>query len=496
MRTYALVFCFVVTLISPAFGQLDPIKPPPLPDFKTPVDYTAWYFEEFAPKSESSALPIYEPLLFGPEAKSLKLDAKAAARDQAFEIMGNPQEWRTTEKPELAAWIQTVEKKYKQPFMDASKKKDMPVRRINNLKFLYDRPIARFVNGRAIGQMMFARAWRADGNIFKTEYLIDAAQSNLAFADHLGRLPSLEEQFFSSGHRITTYTQVLTALRSFMHRIHVWDEIIAAFDQFDSVPVTKIYARSLYFAEAAALQQLQHFCMDGNSAAKPAINPETVKRFYETPDRKLKGVSPACSSLASADPMVLAKAIHEYYEQMRQLLGKPFVINLKDEIARIEKNHWEGIDGMECLVPRIGFAVQTFFRTEALRRGSRLFLEKSMHYKRTGLWPRQLDELKNPAVAFCRIDPYTGKDFLLRPAGDVEVVYSVGVDGVDDKANTKTDVIVWANVYTEKQGVVPEDVKRNIENANKKKAEEEAKGDKSEHSDESKPTAPATKEAP
>ncbi len=475
MRTYALTICFVMTLGHSAFGQLDPIKPPPLPDFKTPVDYTAWYFNEFAPKTDDNALPLYEPFLFGSQAKSLKLAPKGDALKQMLDVLNNPQEWRVNEKPSLAGWVKQLEEKYKTPFMEAATKKHMTVRRTEAFQFLCDRPISRFVNGRAIGQMMFARGWRIDGNVIKTEYLIDAAQSNLAFADHISRLPSLEEQFFASGHRNAVYTQILTALRSFMHRNHVWDEIVAAFDKFDSIPVTQLFARSLYFAEASALQQLQHFCMDGNTAAdgsKPTINQQTVDQFYGAMSRKHTKIRPACKSLASADPVVLANAIHDYYEQMRQLLVKHYVIDLKGEIAKIEKKHWEGIDGMECLVPQIGFAVQTSFRTETLRRGARLFLEKAMEYKRTGIWPRSAKFLDNPKLAYYRIDPYTGKDFLFRPNRDAEAVYSVGVDGVDDKTDAKKDVVIWAIVYTENHPSISDEGKENIINAGKKDSKE------------------------
>ena len=492
MRIYSIVSCLAVILVNPTFGQLDPITPPPIPDFKTPVNYTEWYFSQFAPKTDSDAMSLYEPLLFGPDSRSLKLDAKGEARTQLFEILGNPQDWKTADKPQLADWVRRHEKKYKQIFLDAATKKTMTVRRLKNLKFLCDRPVSRFVNGRAIGQMMFARGWRIDGQFVMTEYLIDAAQSNLAFADHLSRMPSLDEQFFASGHRNVVYTQILTALRSFMHRIHVWDEIVAAFDQFDSVPVTQLFARSLYFAEASALQQLQHFCMDGTTAtpngSTPKINQETVNRFYSATSRKHMKVKPACKKLATVDPVVLAKAIHDYYEQMRQLLAKPFAIDLKGQIAGIEKKYWEGIDGMECLVPQIGFAVQTSFRTETLRRGSRLFLEKSMHYKRTGVWPRTIDVLKSPVIALCRIDPYSGKDFLFRPGGDAEVVYSVGVDGVDDKSDQIKDIVIWTRVYTEKQGVVSEAVKENIKNAMEKKSDET--NPKDSPPEKAKPTAP------
>ncbi len=463
-----------MTLVPSAYGQLTPIKPPPIPDFKTPVDYTAWYFDEFAPKNDDDALPIYEPILFGPEANALKLDPKGDALRQMLEVLENPKEWRVSEKPALANWIKKLEPKYFKPFMDAASKKNMSVRRLENFKFLCDRPISRFVNGRAIGQMMFARGWRIDGNVIKTEYLIDATRSNLAFADHLSRLPSLEEQFFSSGHRNVIYTQVLTALRSFMHRNHVWDEIMTGFDEYDSVPVTQLFARSLYFAEASALQQLQHFCMDGNAqgdSGKPKINQQTVDQFYGAMSRKSTRVDPTCKTLASADPVELANAIHNYYEQMRQLLCRPYVIDLKNEIAKIENEYWEGKAGMECLVPKIGFAVQTSFRTETLRRGARVFLEKAMEFKRTGVWPRDPEFLNKPALAICRIDPYTGKDFLFRPGGDGELVYSVGVDGVDDKSDAKKDIVVWSVVYTENHPTIPQDPKDNPTNPGEKDSE-------------------------
>ncbi len=456
MRICPLACCVVATSVSLTFGQFNKIEPPPMPDFMTPVDYVGWYYAQFAPTSDSDALPLYEPILFDPKLKSLSVNPRSKAGAELFEILGNPQDWKVTDKPQLASWVNKLEKQYRQPFLDAASKKQMSVRKLPGMEFLHDRPTSNFVNGRAIGQMMFARAWRVEGKQVFTDHLVEATKANLAYAMHLGNLPSLDEQFFAAGHDNMIYTQVLTALRSFVHRQHVWDEISEAFDQFDSVPATQRFARSLYFDEASALQQLQHFCMEGAdkvSNATPKIDQAVVDKFYAAPFRLKEKAPAACGNLASADPVQLATDIHNYYEQMRTLLGKTFVTNLKDEIARIEKEHYEGKPGMDCLVRPVGFAVQASFRSEALRRASRLFLEKALDYKRSGVWPRSIDELKNPVVATCRIDPYSGKDLLCRPNQGVEAVYSVGVDGVDDKADGKKDIIIWTRVYTEKQGV-------------------------------------------
>ncbi|NOX59656.1 MAG: hypothetical protein GXP29_12490 [Planctomycetes bacterium] len=457
------IMCWAATVsvgLSSAYsGQ---VAPPPLPDFKTPVDYVDWYYDQFAPKIDDDALPLYEPILFDAKVKSLSASPRSKAGAQLFKLLANSQDWKPSENPELAGWTAKLEKRFSKLFVEVAGKSQMTVRRLSGLKFLLDRPTAKFVNGRAIGQMMFARAWRVEGRFVYSDHLAQAAKSNLAFADHMSLLPGLDEQFFAAGHRNFVYTQVLTALRSFVHRIHVWEDIAAAFDQFDSVPVTHRLARSLNFAEASALQQLQHFVMDGSGTkgGQPKIHQDVVNVFYDATSRQKVRRSPACKELAKADPVKLAQAIHDYYAQMRQLLMKPFVTNLTAELERIQKTYWDNQPGMECLVKPIDFAVQASFRTETLRRGSRLFLEKALHYKRTGRWPRTLDDLKHAAIATCRIDPYTGKDFLFRPSGDVEIVYSVGIDGKDDKADERKDIMIWTRVYTEKQGVPQDPIKK------------------------------------
>jgi hypothetical protein len=90
--------------------------------------------------------------------------------------------------------------------------------------------------------------------------------------------------------------------------------------------------------------------------------------------------------------------------------------------------------------------VQLSFRDEATRRLVRVLLKMAVKFKDTGKWPATLDELTGPGMEQCRIDPFTGKDLILKPLGPRTAPYSVGPNGVDDDGSIQKDVVFWTNV--------------------------------------------------
>ena len=65
---------------------------------------------------------------------------------------------------------------------------------------------------------------------------------------------------------------------------------------------------------------------------------------------------------------------------------------------------------------------------------------------RSGGFPRTLSDLQEEGLEIPK-DPLTGKDYVYRPRGNVFILYSVGIDGVDNGGDGKKDV-----VFTSPQG--------------------------------------------
>jgi len=82
----------------------------------------------------------------------------------------------------------------------------------------------------------------------------------------------------------------------------------------------------------------------------------------------------------------------------------------------------------EILVPSQARAIELRVRTAAAQRGNRTVLELFRLRDNTGEFPATLDAI----VGDFKIDPYSGKPFVYRKAGDDFVLYSLGIDNDDD----------------------------------------------------------------
>jgi hypothetical protein len=447
------VMTLMGVLMGVCAGQLPEIQPPPMPDFKQPVDYLAWYDAQLKYAAGDNALDMYWDFLYGNDMGAAPTNAPTAeskAADQLYALLESPEPWFPDQRQELAQWTARIEAHYLAPLAAASSRKFYAMRREPDLKLLADIKTPALINGRAIGQMMFARAWRVINKTIYTDRLLDAARNNLMFARHMSFGGTLDEQFFALGHRAFVYEQLRSALPSNIYTLEFWKSMLEVLDQFDDRPATDSYARSLYFAEASALQLLQHFCTEVDSngviSVAPRVSSSAVEAFYSDKSGRARFRPPGTNLLAGSNPVELARTIHEYYESMRALLKESNVPDLTRKVRAIERETLGANPALESMVAPLGLTIQSVYSIEASRRMTRLYLNMAIMFKTTDQWPMTLDEVKAPDLATLRIDPFTGRDFLIQPMGTRTALYSVGPNGVDDGAEPGKDIVYWAMV--------------------------------------------------
>jgi hypothetical protein len=181
----------------------------------------------------------------------------------------------------------------------------------------------------------------------------------------------------------------------------------------------------------------------------PSIKIGTVEAYYSEKSGRARFRPPGADTLPRADPVELARLIHEYYESMRKLLMAGHATDLAKKTRQIEADILSTNHSLETMISPLGLTVQSAYSIEATRRMARLFLHMAVKYKTTDTWPMSLDELNGADLAALRIDPLSGKEFLVQPLGPRTALYSVGSDGVDDQGKPGKDVVYWAIVAKE-----------------------------------------------
>jgi hypothetical protein len=428
----------------------------PQPDFVTPVDYLAWYDEATRYAATDNALTRYGVLFYGAADNPLPKLAPApdtfAARDleKLFKV---PLHWEPERKRGLAQWTQRVGGRFSHVILGARDHEFYATRRRPDLELLADLTPPALGNARWVCQALFASAWQVRESTIFADQLNDAMRASLILARHVGQGATLDEQLFAAGHRRFVYDQIRRSLNSPLHAAEQWEDVVATLEKYDRRSIPADYARSMHFAEVAALQLLQHFCMqtgdDGQPKLTGKINMDRVNAYVEReyPGGRFKPAG--IERLADADPRELARQIHAYYAGAREILNLAVAGDVSERVTRLEGGILGAHPELNLLISPLGLSVRSAFRTEAERRLTYVFLRMAIQFKYTDEWPVSIAKFVPEDDRMRGIDPYTGKAFLLRKVGPTQIPYSVGPDGQDDGGDERNDIIVWGRVAPE-----------------------------------------------
>lgn len=138
-----------------------------------------------------------------------------------------------------------------------------------------------------------------------------------------------------------------------------------------------------------------------------------------------------------ADPHAMLDTVNETYDRMIDIAGGPLT---RKTWKRIEKHLNAVYPNREMPVFKypdalasMGRGYLLFLEAEADRRATLLSLAIHRTHIKDDKWPRRLDDLKLKDLSKIRIDPFSAQDFKYRIKNGKPLLYSVAVDGIDDK---------------------------------------------------------------
>ncbi len=136
-------------------------------------------------------------------------------------------------------------------------------------------------------------------------------------------------------------------------------------------------------------------------------------------------------------PVLYADEMHylRYMDMLNDLARKPYR-EAKHIFKDVEKNSnipkWAVIT--RILTPVYGRVRMRVDEATAMIEGSRIILALKVYKNRHGAYPESLDELRSRLGWELPKDPFSGKDFIYRREGKGFILYSVGGNLQDDKA--------------------------------------------------------------
>jgi len=408
----------------------------PGPVFEEPVDYMQWYQQELVGPVEDNAFDAYAQFMIGADGERHAdwPELKDMLNDEDYD--GQPGPWKPEEHPEWERTHENVKLMLGQ-FRDASRhagyalnyapQKDPEGPTVEE-RLLVNMVLPTLSPHREAARAAFADAWRAPDGKVDGDKMIDAFETVLRSAEHLGRGSTMIESLVGLSLRQLTDTQARWALE---HEIFDEKQLHKALDTLRRFnPELEDPVRYIRGEHAAALDSTQYLFgppgLDGKLQADPA-RAEYLSNMVGDSKTKEDFVD-----LDEEDARTAVDAFNSYYrelvEQMR--MGYPDV--RETDLEATYERYAETSLFTKMFLPSISRYHHLRGRAEASRRATQLSYATHLHRARAGKWPKSLDDLPDDLSHSVRTDPFTGRDFSYRLGDDGPVIYSHSENGLDD----------------------------------------------------------------
>ena len=407
-------------------GQIPVPDWPPMPDFKTPVDYVAWYEQakRDAIQNDASVCKLHEEIR-----ASLLVTSDEGVEHFGFagflhdenkpkDFYGGP--WDPAEHP---AWEASYQKskaalrRFKQAvsqgacdfpltFMESDQNEP---RLLMNVSLRHLRYVRSCVKGLIEG------AWRAEGGRADPSAVIEAGEVSLRAADQIDRGLYLMSHLVANSIRSLVYQQLREALQ------------IPAFSVEDRAAVAKMFAKSdlepapyarFLRAECAALLDFVQY------AADP-----------ERPLTNVPGLDGAAKAirLGADDPAKTVELFGAYFQDVEKLTQGRSPAETVRRLDRAAEQKGDANLTASILLPRLSASYVDHVNLTCQRRATRLLYEVFAYRDVHGKWPKRLQELRRNVLDRFGTDPWSGKRFNYRLADGGPLLYSVAANGKDDR---------------------------------------------------------------
>lgn len=392
------------------------VDAPPVPDFKTKIDYRAWLEKQITAglKEEDNAAPLYRKMIgafTATDNPSAALGFSGPRSDKDSGFATGP--WNPADH---AGWERSCQrtKDLMDDFVTAAAKPyayyglRYGEESKEATRTLLDIVLDHLGYVRALAKGASDHAWRAEKGTLDGDRFVTLMTANLGLARQVGREPFTISQL------------VGYAIRNLAN-----DDLISALHHDVLSPAQRKKCLSLLRsrdAEVPPFRSAAHFELAALYSAVQLLASQSV-------------VLPGAGRVERLpNPAQTCRKAREYFDALAARAEGRWAPDFESEMNALQEKLSADDQALKTILPGLERAVALRFRLEAGTRATRLLYELFDYHDKNKAWPDSLDKLPGvPAAA--KTDPFSGKPFIYRRDGDGFTLYSVGTNTRDDGGN-------------------------------------------------------------
>ena len=410
------------------------------PDFRTPVDYFAWYRDLAVAKPKDNAYDAYAWFMPTPWAP-----APAGAPWPEFRNMfsnratrGDPAPWAPDDHPEWESSNREARHVLAQ-FRDAARYQNYampPVIRDDELEgptpeepLLFSLLLPQLGLHRDLVKAALADAWRTEDGHVSSKRMIDAMETTLRGAGHMDQGLTLIEDLVATAERALVQENARWALQ---RGVFSGDQLVRALDTLqrldrnDDDPV-----RYLRGEHAAMMDVTQYVFGPLHADSGPRVNRARLESVANT-SGSVDGQGGRLSALRDDDARATVEAVTAHYRELAEQMRIGYPEYRRADISAVTARYLHATPLTEEFLPNLSRMHQLRARAEASRRATQLAMAVHIFEEERGHFPQSLDELPEEYDQQMRIDPFTGEPFGYRVDESGPTIYTAGENGIDD----------------------------------------------------------------
>lgn len=482
LRCLAMLCLWIAQPAATPTTQPLPTNWPPLPDFKTRVDYIAWLHERLSADPAEDARPLYEELTAQeddpPEVQAAKarmwgengrggIEGLFTGEDPtperfAWQPADHPK-WETAYQAQLAAGLpaklMAIAQRPKLSALPCTCEMAGVLKRVEehcrerklgplDFGLKADDRLARLCRlpslalPRQTARVLLQNAWRAPGGTVDQAAMTAAIEACLKLADQAGE-SSLFTHLVNVVVRGYAYDTTLRALHEEVYDQAGVSHLFQLLRRLDRASLVSMEPDAY---ELAGMLDVLQFCytLDADPtrvSTQPqmervrrlALHMEALRRL--NPDWQSAPLLDLEGQIGDCDPRAGVQQAIDLLLELHHMVESELLPQAEQRIqARVEafradsRNH---VVVRENFYPLHGPSFVIAGRTEARRRATQLVLALHRHQHRTGEWPANLRLIRGLPRQL-RTDPFSGRDFIYRIEDGKPILYSVSTNGRDD----------------------------------------------------------------
>jgi len=412
----------------------------PLPDFKNRIDYFEWYREYALGHPEDNAFWAYAS--FMPDPPGPPGDPAAKPEWPELNDMfnsdydGPPGPWDPADHPDWETSYQasqevlelyreaTTHEGYASP---PDLKFDGRIGPVEDANLLLGILLPSLSNHRAMVKATMAAAWRMEGGKVSSGRMVQAWETSLRGANHIGSGATLIEDLVGIGERAIVQKTARWALK---HDVFSGDELETALDTLRELDRDDRDPSEILRGEHAMCMDLTQYLYmpPGANGTPQSYKPERLNGVFDFSPEMVDRIARMKPDEVHASINAFDNHYRKLVEQFR--IGYPEVRTA--DISAITEEHLRTTPLTEFLMPNLSRYYQLKARSKASRRATQLAYATRLFKERNGRWPESLDELPPEHGRNMRIDPFSGDYFGYQLTDDGPKIYSASENGVDD----------------------------------------------------------------